>query len=73
VFHWINEAAARRDAILDAALDELDHVRQLGLCGVEIGTDGGGREFDDPVLLPFFEQAERPIHIRPHKIIGPVN
>jgi aminocarboxymuconate-semialdehyde decarboxylase len=43
----------------DAALDELDHVRQLGLCGVEIGTDAGGREFDDPVLLPFFEQAER--------------
>ena len=43
----------------DAALDELDYVRQLGLSGVEIGTDAGGREFDDPVLLPFFEQAER--------------
>ena len=43
----------------DAALDELDRVQRNGLCGVEIGTDGGGREFDDPALLPFFAKAER--------------
>jgi aminocarboxymuconate-semialdehyde decarboxylase len=43
----------------DAALDELDHVTEAGLCGVEIGTDAGGRELDDPVLLPFFAKAER--------------
>lgn len=38
------------------AIDELRHARErLGLRAVEIGTCPGGRDFDDPALLPFFE------------------
>jgi aminocarboxymuconate-semialdehyde decarboxylase len=32
-------------------------VRELGLAGVEIGTQPGGREMDDPDLAPFFDAA----------------
>ena len=38
------------------AIEELRHAREvLGLKAVEIGTCPGGRDFDDPALLPFFE------------------
>ncbi|HEU5322188.1 MAG TPA: amidohydrolase family protein, partial [Methylomirabilota bacterium] len=38
------------------AVEELRHARErLGLRAVEIGTCPGGRDFDDPALLPFFE------------------
>ena len=37
------------------AIEELQHARErLGLSAVEIGTCPGGRDFDDPVLFPFF-------------------
>lgn len=37
------------------AIAELRHARErLGLRAVEIGTCPGGRDFDDPTLLPFF-------------------
>jgi len=40
----------------DLAVKELRHCRErLGLGAVEIGTCPGGRDFDDPVLFPFFE------------------
>ena len=40
----------------DLAVKELRHCRErLGLRAVEIGTCPGGRDFDDPVLFPFFE------------------
>ena len=38
------------------AIDELRYARErLGLRAVEIGTCPAGRDFDDPVLQPFFE------------------
>jgi aminocarboxymuconate-semialdehyde decarboxylase len=38
------------------AVKELRHCRErLGLRAVEIGSCPGGRDFDDPELLPFFE------------------
>ncbi|WP_300400502.1 amidohydrolase family protein [Nocardioides sp.] len=42
-----------------AAIDELEHaVTGLGLAGVEIGARTGGRELDDPALLPLFRAAD---------------
>ena len=44
---------------IDAAVAELDRlVHELGLAGVEIGTEVAGRELDDPSLRPFFAAAE---------------
>lgn len=43
----------------DLAAAELDHVmRELGLDGVEIGTNIGGRPIGDPMFEPFFAAAE---------------
>jgi aminocarboxymuconate-semialdehyde decarboxylase len=43
----------------DLAIDELRHGHErLGLRAVEIGTCPGGRDFDDPALLPFFEACD---------------
>jgi aminocarboxymuconate-semialdehyde decarboxylase len=50
-------AAPLQDVTL--AVAELEHlVVELGLAGVEIGAEIGGRELDDPELLPFFEAAQ---------------
>ena len=41
---------------VDLAVKELRHCRErLGLRAVEIGTCPAGRDFDDPLLMPFFE------------------
>src|SRR5258705_10874545 len=43
----------------DLAAAELDHVmRDLGLDGVEIGTNVGGQPIGDPMFEPFFAAAE---------------
>ncbi|MGH2690736.1 MAG: amidohydrolase family protein, partial [Actinomycetota bacterium] len=43
----------------DAAVAELERcIRELGLAGVEIGTNVAGRELADPLLEPFFSAAE---------------
>jgi aminocarboxymuconate-semialdehyde decarboxylase len=43
----------------DAAIAELDFgVNELGMLGVEIGSEVSGRELDDPSLRPFFASAQ---------------
>lgn len=38
-----------------AAVAELDHLRDAGLLGVEIGTRVGGLDLDDPALAPVWD------------------
>ncbi len=42
----------------DAAIAVLQRAHDAGLAGVEVGTEAGGREFDDPALSEFFCAAE---------------
>ena len=42
-----------------AALEELEHIKKLGLIGVEIGSNINGRDIGDPEFEPFFAAAER--------------
>ncbi|GAA0272154.1 amidohydrolase family protein [Streptomyces polychromogenes] len=52
----------------DLALEELERaVGQLGLRGVEIGSNIAGRELDDPAFLPVFRaMAERNVPLLVH-------
>jgi aminocarboxymuconate-semialdehyde decarboxylase len=44
----------------DLAIAELERcIRDLGLPGVQIGSNVNGKNLDDPSLLPIFEAAER--------------
>ena len=53
----------------EAAIQELDRaVGQLGMVGVILGSNAGGRYLDDPAFLPFFERARAlqvPILVHP--------
>jgi aminocarboxymuconate-semialdehyde decarboxylase len=53
----------------DAAVTELEYaVTELGLRGIEIGTEAGGRELDDPRMGAFFAAAESlqtPLFVHP--------
>jgi aminocarboxymuconate-semialdehyde decarboxylase len=44
----------------DLAVAAIEHAHRLGLAGVEIGTDAGGRELDDPALSDFFAAPPGP-------------
>lgn len=56
---------------MEATLDEIDRaINILGLRGIEIGTDVGGKPLDSPIFLPIFEKMEKynlPILIHPSK------
>ncbi|HET9893406.1 MAG TPA: amidohydrolase family protein [Streptosporangiaceae bacterium] len=58
----------------DLAIAELDRaVTDLGLAGVEIGTNIAGRELDDPMLRPVFEAIASlnvPVFIHPWDVRG---
>ncbi len=54
-FEWIGSVPLQ-DA--DLAIKELEYgVTQLGMVGVEIGTEVGGRELDDPMFDSFWSAA----------------
>jgi len=41
----------------DAASHEIDHVRQLGLAGIQVGTDIAGKPLDHSEILPILDEA----------------
>lgn len=55
-FEWIGSVPLQDS---DLAVAELEYgVRTLGMVGVEIGTEVGGRELDHDALRPFFAAAQ---------------
>ncbi len=42
----------------DRAIKELEHIRKLGMQGVEINSNINGTDLDDPRLFPVFAAAE---------------
>jgi len=58
----------------DLAIAEMERcVRDLGLCGVEIGSHVNDWNLDEPALFPFFEAAQRlgaAIFIHPWDMVG---
>ncbi len=59
---------------VDRAIEEMERaILDLGLQGVYIGTNINGRDFDDPVLRPFFQKAQQldaPIFVHPANVVG---
>lgn len=57
-----------------AAIREMDRcMHELGLKGIEIGTNVNGNNLDDPSFLEFFEMAEKwqvPLFIHPWETLG---
>ena len=59
----------------DLAIAELERARDLGVAGVEIGTEVAGRELDDPTLRPFFGAAAEfgvPVFVHPTDGVGAI-
>ncbi|WP_134704305.1 amidohydrolase family protein [Ammoniphilus sp. YIM 78166] len=58
----------------EAAIREMDRcIHELGLKGIEIGTNVNGNNLDDPSFLEFFEMAEKwevPLFIHPWETLG---
>jgi aminocarboxymuconate-semialdehyde decarboxylase len=55
-FEWMGSVPLQD---VDLAMKELEHgVTQLGMVGVEIGTEVGGRELDDPMFASFWSAVE---------------
>ncbi|ABO68501.1 2-amino-3-carboxymuconate-6-semialdehyde decarboxylase [Geobacillus thermodenitrificans NG80-2] len=59
---------------VEIAIREMDRcVHELGLKGLEIGTNVNGANLDDPALLPFFEMCEQwnvPLFVHPWETLG---
>ena len=52
----------------DAAIEEMRRCKEIGLAGIEIGTNVNGENLDADYLLPFFkaaEELEMPLFIHP--------
>jgi len=59
---------------VEVAIREMDRcIHELGLKGIEIGTNVNGRNLDDPAFTAFFEMAEKwevPLFIHPWETLG---
>ena len=59
---------------VESSIREMDRcIHQLGLKGIEIGTNVNGMNLDDPSFLPFFEMCEKwevPLFIHPWETLG---
>ncbi|MBH5318338.1 amidohydrolase [Paenibacillus sp. GSMTC-2017] len=58
----------------ETAIREMDRcMHELGLNGIEIGSNINGKNLDDPFFIPFFKMAEEwnvPIFIHPWETLG---
>lgn len=58
----------------DIAIREMDRcIHELGLKGIELGTNVNGNNLDDPALVEFFAMAEKwevPLFIHPWETLG---
>lgn len=59
---------------VSAAVEELRRVvSELGMKGIEIGSNINGKNLDSPELYPFYEEAQKfdiPIFVHPVNVIG---
>ncbi len=59
---------------VEVAIREMDRcIHELGLKGIEIGTNVNGKNLDDPAFTAFFEMAEKwevPLFIHPWETLG---
>lgn len=58
----------------ETAIREMDRcIHELGLKGIEIGTNVNGKNLDDPSLTEFFEMSEKwgvPLFVHPWETLG---
>lgn len=58
----------------EIAIREMDRcIHELGLKGIEIGTNVNGNNLDDPALIPFFEMCQAwdvPLFVHPWETLG---
>ncbi|RNB85394.1 amidohydrolase [Brevibacillus nitrificans] len=58
----------------ETAIREMDRcMHELGLRGIEIGTNVNGKNLDDPSLIEFFEMSEKwgvPLFVHPWETLG---
>ena len=59
---------------VDVSIREMDRcMQELGLKGIEIGTNINGKNLDDPAFTAFFEAAEKwnvPLFVHPWETLG---
>ncbi|MED1723359.1 amidohydrolase family protein [Brevibacillus parabrevis] len=59
---------------VESSIREMDRcIHQLGLKGIEIGSNINGQNLDDPAFLPFFEMCEKwdvPLFVHPWETLG---
>lgn len=59
---------------VETSIREMERcIHELGLKGIEIGTNVNGQNLDEPALLPFFEMCEKwevPLFVHPWETLG---